>query len=83
MLQNKYLCVFSDELKVLDTEFNYVKDKLNQIIEQASETQESVSMINNDSLAIYRDIYAISLPDVNPTVMKQNISKLNAEVKIK
>jgi len=70
----------SDELKILDTEFNYVKDKLGAIIGQANETQELVSMIHNDSLTIYRDIYAINLPDINATVLKQNISNLNAEV---
>lgn len=74
-------CLSSDELKTLDTEFNFVKDKLNVIIGQANETQELVSMINNDSLTIYRDIYTINLPDVNITVLKQNISNLNAEVK--
>ncbi|XP_025424275.1 laminin subunit gamma-1 isoform X2 [Sipha flava] len=70
----------SDELKDLDTEFNYVKDKLLvEIIGQANEAQESVSMINNDSLTIYRDIYAINLPDINLADLKQNISNLNAE----
>lgn len=64
----------------MDTEFNYVKDKLGAIIGQANETQELVSMIHNDSLTIYRDIYAINLPDINATVLKQNISNLNAEV---
>jgi len=71
---------YSDELKVLDTEFNYVKDRLGAIVGQANETQELVSAIHNDSLTIYRDIYAINLPDVNATVLKQNISNLNAEV---
>jgi len=76
-----YNNAFSDELKSLETEVNYVKDKLNTIITQANEAQELVSMVNNDSLSIYRDIYAINLPDVNVTVMKQNISSLNAEVR--
>jgi len=65
----------------LDTEVNYVKDKLNSIINQANEAQEMVTTVNNDSLTIYRDIYAINLPDVNVTLLKQNISNLNAEVK--
>lgn len=65
----------------MDTEFNYVKDKLVEIIGQANEAQESVSMINNDSLTIYRDIYAINLPDINLEDLKQNISNLNAEVR--
>lgn len=64
----------------MNTEFNFVKDKLNAIIEQANETQEWVSQINNDSLTIYRDIYAINLPDINISALKQNISNLNAEV---
>lgn len=76
-----YNNTFSDELKSLETEVNYVKDKLNTIITQANEAQELVTMVNNDSLSIYRDIYAINLPDVNVTVMKQNISTLNAEVR--
>lgn len=80
---NIYVHLFSDELKDLDTEFNYVKDKLLvEIIGQANEAQESVSMINNDSLTIYRDIYAINLPDINLADLKQNISNLNAEVRI-
>jgi hypothetical protein len=80
---NIYVYLFSDELKDLDTEFNYVKDKLLvEIIGQANEAQESVSMINNDSLTIYRDIYAINLPDINLADLKQNISNLNAEVRI-
>lgn len=65
----------------MDTEVNYVKDKLNSIINQANEAQEMVTTVNNDSLTIYRDIYAINLPDVNVTLLKQNISNLNAEVK--
>jgi len=65
----------------LDTEVNYVKDKLNTIITSATEAQELVTMVNNDSLTIYRDIYAINLPDVNVTNLKQNISNLNAEVR--
>jgi len=65
----------------LDTEVNYVKDKLNSIINQANEAQELVTMVNNDSLTIYRDIYAINLPDINVTLLKQNISNLNAEVR--
>ncbi|CAI6348984.1 unnamed protein product [Macrosiphum euphorbiae] len=69
----------SDELKSLDTEVNYVKDKLNTIITSANEAQELVTMVNNDSLTIYRDIYAINLPDVNVAVLKENISNLNAE----
>ncbi|VVC25129.1 Hypothetical protein CINCED_3A009745 [Cinara cedri] len=69
----------SDELKTLDTELNYVKDKLGAVIERANETQEMVSMISNDSLSIYRDIYAINLPDINVTLLKQNISNLNAD----
>lgn len=73
--------IFSDELKTLDTELNYVKDKLGAVIERANETQEMVSMISNDSLSIYRDIYAINLPDINVTLLKQNISNLNAEVR--
>lgn len=74
--------MFSDELKELDTEFNYVKDKLLvEIIGQANEAQETVSMINNDSLTIYRDIYAINLPDINLADLKQNISNLNADVR--
>lgn len=68
-------------MKSLDTEMNYVKDKLNSIITQANEAQELVTKVNNDSLTIYRDIYAINLPDVNVTVLKQNISNLNAEVR--
>lgn len=73
--------LLSDELKSLDTEFNYVKDKLNVVIELASETQDSVSKINNDSLNIYSDInYAIEIPDINVTILKQNISALNSEV---
>lgn len=64
----------------MDTEFNFVKDKLSVIIGQANETQELVSMINNDSLTIYRDIYTINLPEINVTVLKQNVSNLNAEV---
>lgn len=77
------MCIFvvlSEELKTLDTELNYVKDKLGAVIERANETQEMVSMISNDSLSIYRDIYAINLPDINVTLLKQNISNLNAEV---
>jgi len=65
----------------LDTEVNYVKDKLNTIITSANEAQELVTMVNNDSLTIYRDIYAINLPDVNVAVLKENISNLNAEVR--
>lgn len=65
----------------MDTEVNYVKDKLNSIINQANEAQELVTMVNNDSLTIYRDIYAINLPDINVTLLKQNISNLNAEVR--
>lgn len=57
-----------------------MKDRLGDIIELASETQDSVSKINNDSLTIYRDIYAINLPDINVMNLKQNISNLNAEV---
>lgn len=72
--------MLSDELKTLDTEFNYMKDKLNAIIELASETQDSVSKINNDSLNIYRDIYAINVPDINAANLKQNISALNTMV---
>lgn len=59
---------------------NYVKDRLDAIVEQANETHELVSMINNDSLAIYRDIYAINLPDINASLMKQNATNLNLEV---
>ncbi|XP_050422694.1 laminin subunit gamma-1 isoform X2 [Adelges cooleyi] len=70
----------SDELKTLDTEMNFVKDKLNAIVEQANETKDLVAMINNDSLAIYSDIYAINLPDINATAMKQNASALNLEI---
>ncbi|XP_050538498.1 laminin subunit gamma-1, partial [Daktulosphaira vitifoliae] len=70
----------SDELKTLDAELNYVKDRLDAIVEQANETHELVSMINNDSLAIYRDIYAINLPDINASLMKQNASNLNLEI---
>jgi len=73
--------VLSDELRSLDTEMNFVKDRLGAIIELADETQGTVSKINNDSLTIYRDIYAINLPDINVTTLKQNISNLNAEVK--
>lgn len=65
----------------MDTEVNYVKDKLNTIITSANEAQELVTMVNNDSLTIYRDIYAINLPDVNVAVLKENISNLNAEVR--
>lgn len=64
----------------MDTEFNYIKDKLGAIVVLADETQESVSKINNDSLSIYRDIYAINLPDINVMALKQNISNLNVEV---
>lgn len=65
----------------MDTEVNYVKDKLSTIITSANEAQELVTMVNNDSLTIYRDIYAINLPDVNVAVLKENISNLNTEVK--
>jgi len=65
----------------LDTEVNYVKDKLNTIITSANEAQELVTMVNNDSLTIYRDIYAINLPDVNVAALKENITNLNAEVR--
>lgn len=75
-----YFCVLSDELKTMDTELKFAKDKLAEIVGQANDTQMLVSATHNDSLAIYRDIYAISLPDINATVMKQNISNLNAEV---
>lgn len=75
------LCLNSDELKSLDTEINFVKDKLGNIIELANETQDTVSKINNDSLTIYRDIYAINLPDIDVPNLKENISNLNAEVK--
>lgn len=78
---NVFINTYSEELKSLDTEVNYVKDKLNTIITSANEAQELVTMVNNDSLTIYRDIYAINLPDVNVTNLKQNISNLNAEVK--
>lgn len=57
-----------------------MKDKLNAIIELASDTQDSVSMIHNDSLNIYRDIYAINVPDINAANLKQNISALNMMV---
>lgn len=65
----------------MDTEVNYVKDKLNTIITSANEAQELVTMVNNDSLTIYRDIYAINLPDVNVAALKENITNLNAEVR--
>lgn len=70
----------SDELKILDTEFNYVKDKLSEIIGQANDTQEMVSLIHNESLTIYRDIFAINLPDINKEALKQNITNLNEQV---
>lgn len=75
-----YLCMISDELKILDTEFNFVKDKLSEIIGQANDTEEMVSLIHNDSLTIYRDIFAINLPDINKLALKQNITNLNAQV---
>lgn len=74
--------VFSEELKTLDTEFNFVKDKLGAILEQANETQDFVSKIHNDSLEIYRDIYAINLPETNSQDLKRNVTNLNTEVTI-
>lgn len=66
---------------MLDTEVNYAKDRLGVIVGQANETQELVSATHNDSLTIYRDIYAINLPDIDAGVLKRNISNLNAQVR--
>ncbi|XP_018901355.2 laminin subunit gamma-1 isoform X1 [Bemisia tabaci] len=55
----------SDELKKLGNDLSFTKEKLDLTISDTSDTKKLVDEVHTEALAIYRDIYALSIPDSN------------------
>lgn len=57
---------------MLNSSLVFTGEKLNETINQVKEAKDQVSLAHNESLLIYRDVFALNIPVVDLNMIKEN-----------
>uniref|UniRef100_A0A8D9B170 Laminin subunit gamma-1 n=1 Tax=Cacopsylla melanoneura TaxID=428564 RepID=A0A8D9B170_9HEMI len=62
----------SNDLRALESDLMLTSQNLDQTLGAAQDAKQRVNATEKEALAVFRDIYAVSVPDVKPDIIKAN-----------
>lgn len=77
----KHNFFFSDELKLLGSDLAGVRDNLDMTKNLAADVKGHVGNVHTDALALYTDVYALTVPSVDTDSLKNGAQNIANEVK--